>query len=142
VLWQDLEDERSEVRQAGKNLGHKLDQRFRHDIGVRVEPVASALDPPREVDFPDALERNLIEELANWLTAVALVRPEIVKVEQNPAIRGLRYGGRKRTVPHLALPRAKVADASLEGEWHREPSRERPDVLARDLDTFTCLERG
>ena len=65
---------------------------------MSIEPIASVIVATGQVQLPHALERQLIQVVTEGLAAIAIVRPDIVQIEQDAAIRGFGDASHKFTV--------------------------------------------
>jgi len=70
---------------------------------MSVDPVPGLIHAAREMDFPDIGQRQLIEYVRDALTAVALVAPQVVKVEKDAAVRCARDGREEVAIIHLFI---------------------------------------
>src|SRR6516165_7270503 len=68
--WNHLEDDRLEIGQPRHDARRQLEQIEGHGAGVRIKPEATAKVSAGEMDFPDALQRQLLDVVADGLASV------------------------------------------------------------------------
>src|SRR5687768_5305766 len=68
------------------------------------------------MNLPDAIEGEIGQEGIDSLPAVALVRIEIVKIQQDSAVRPLNYFGNELAVPQLVGAGPEIVDPRLHSE--------------------------
>ena len=138
-LGQDLVDHHPHLGQLRQHLGRQRLELGGQATAVRVEPEAAALEPAGQVHLGDPVERELGQELTGGLAPVALVRPDVVEVEQDAAVGRLGHRGDEGAVGDLVGPGPQVADGRLEGEGDIELGPEGGDGRDRRFDAALRL---
>jgi hypothetical protein len=72
------------------------------------------------MDFPDTLARYLIEHGSKRGSAVTLVGQQVMKVEENAAVRCLGDPAHEQTIGHFVRLRSEIIDACFERNWNTD----------------------
>jgi hypothetical protein len=94
------------------------------------------------MNFPDTLQGELLDEVADGLPAVAIVGPGVVKIEQNAAIGSLSDVGHKFAIREIVRPRPQVICARLDRDWRGHAARKGANGVRGGFHTSPGLARG
>src|ERR1039458_643983 len=99
------------------------------------------LKAPRQMNLPHAVQRNLVQELKDLLPAVAIVGINVVKIQQNSAIRAVHEFRNELAVGKLDGTRSQVVPSRLDGERNTHGRSQTSDCPGVDIQSCLGLPR-
>src|SRR5262249_17376607 len=107
------EHDRFQIRQPRNCILDNSVEWLRNTSGVSVEIEPFHLKASGQMNFPHALERQLIQKFLERLAPINAVAIDIVKIEQQTAVRHLNYPRDEFTVRQLVRPGSQITHAGL-----------------------------
>src|SRR5262245_48070493 len=95
-----------------------------------VEQVAVVQHAAGQMQLTYPLERQGVDDVQDWVAAVAFVAPKVVQIAEDEAVRGLSHGGEERPIAELIGARLQIIHAGLERDRAGQPLAETPKVAS------------
>src|ERR1700685_3693339 len=87
---------------------------------MRIDPITTPFETAGKMDLPNPLKRYLLHELPYLLPTVTLIRVQIVKIQQNAAVRPLGEVSDELPIRHLVVTRTQIIHPGFKREGNVE----------------------